>query len=168
MASRRRGDPEVRVGDRLVEGAELRLRVVLGARVLDGEQAVVDVLGEHAALARRVHEAARHVDLPHGAPRPRDHLGREHVPDAELLAEPDQERVHPGRVGVGQLGDVADPHQHLGPGVPRPDLHVPVERRREPEADRLDDRVDDVGAAQRLQMGDGPVQGVEILRRCPG
>ena len=126
------------------------------------------MLGEHAALARRVHEAARHVDLPHRAARPRDHLGREDVADAQLLAEPDQERVHPGRVGVGQLGDVADPHQHLGTGVPRADLHVAVERRREPEADGLDHRIDDVGAAQRLEVGDGPVQGVEILRACPG
>ena len=71
----------------------------------------------------------------------------------------------PGRVGVGQLRDVADAHQDLDGRVARADLHVAVEGRREPEADRLDDRIDDVGPAERLEVGDAPVQGVELGRR---
>ena len=116
-----------------------------------------------AYMRRRATSTSRTAPRAHG-----NHLGREHVPDAELLAEPDQERVHPGRVGVGQLRDVADPHQHLGRGVARPDLHVPVERRRETEADGLDHRIDDVGASQRLEVRDAPVQRVELLRASPG
>ena len=68
------------------------------------------------------------IDLPNSAAGPRDHLGRQDVADAQLLAEADQQGVEPGGVGDGQLGDVPDPHQHLGGRVPGAHLDVPFER----------------------------------------
>ena len=157
------GDPEVRVGDRGLQGPELRFRPVLRPRVLHRQEAVVDVLGDHASRRGRVHQPAGHVDLAHRAARPCDDLGGEHVANPELLAEPDQQRVDPRGIGVGQLGEVADPHQHLGRGVALANAHVPVERGREAGGDRLEDRIHDVGTADAVEVGDVPIERLQAL-----
>ena len=90
-----------------------------------------------------MHESARDVDLAHGAVRPVDHLRREHGANAELLADGDEDRVDAGGIGRRELGDVADPHHHLGVGPAPSRLGVALERGHEAEADGLDDRIDE-------------------------
>ena len=103
--------------------------------------------------------------LAHRAARPVDDLGREDVADAELLAEADQQRGDARRVGLGELGEVADAHEHLGVRVAAAHLEVAAEARREARADRLDDRVDEVRLAEPLEVGDRLVEAVEVLGR---
>ena len=114
---------------------------------------------------REVHELRREDGLVNGAARPLDDLGREDVADAELLAEPDQQRGHPRGVGLGQLGEVADPHEHLRVRMAPAHLEIAAEARREPHADRLDDRVDEVRLAEPFEVGDRRVEAVEVLGR---
>ena len=83
---------------------------------------------------------------------------------AELLAEADQQRVDPGRIDVGQLGQVADAHHHRGVGIAPADLEIAAERRREAEADRLEDRVDPERHAPAVEELDRRVQPVERAR----
>ena len=71
----------------------------------------------------------------------------------------------PVRVGLGQLGEVADAHEHLGVRVAAAHLEVAAEARREARADRLDDRVDEVRLAEPLEVGDRRVEAVEVLGR---
>ena len=104
-------DAEVGILDGGVELAELGFVVLEDHRVLHRDQSVVHVLGQRALPHGVVHEPAGDVDLAHRAPCPRDHFGREHGADAGLLADGEQQRVDAGRVGAGELGDVADAHQ---------------------------------------------------------
>ena len=158
-------DADVGVGDARVQIAELRLGVGTHVLVLDREQPAVDVLGRRALLLGEVHELGRQDRLAHRASRPVDDLGGQHVADAELLAEADQHGVDAGGVGLGQLGQVADPHEHLDVGVAAADLQVAPEAGGEARADRLDDRVDEERLAELPQVGDGPVQAVQVVGR---
>ena len=133
-------DAEVRIGDAALQLAQLGLAVLEDLRILHRDEPVVDALGHGLLRHRVVHEPARDVDLAHRAARPGDHLGREHGANAELLADGDEQRVDAGGVGGGELGDVADAHQHLGVGIAPARLGVALERGHEAEADRLDDR----------------------------
>ena len=91
-------------------------------------------------VTRVVHQPARDVDLPDRATSPGDDLGGEHGPYAGLLADRQQQRVHAGGVGTGQLGDVPDAHQLGRRRIAPVDLGVALEGCHEAEADRLDDR----------------------------
>ena len=68
--------------------------------------------------------------------------------------KPGEHHVDAGRVDVGQLGQVADAHHHLGVRVAAPHFEVAAERRGEAEADRLEDRVDAKRHAARGQRLD--------------
>ena len=133
--------------------------------VLDGQQPAVDVLGQRALLQRVVHELGGEDRLADGAARPVDDLGGQHVADAELLAEAEQQRVHAGGVRLGELGQVADAHEHLGVGVAAARLEVAAEARGEARADRHDDRVDEERLAEPAQVRDGRVEAVEVVGR---
>ena len=111
-----------------------------------------------------VHDLRRQHRLAHRPARPPDHLGGQHRADADLLAEADQQRGHPGRVGLGELGQVADPHQHLGLGMAAANLDVARQRRGEAGVDRGQDRVEQVGAAELLHPGRHPAEAVEVVR----
>ena len=116
-------------------------------------------------MLREVHELGGEDRLADGAARPVDDLGGQHVADPELLAEADQHRVDAGGVGLGQLGQVADAHEHLDVRVAAADLEVAAEARGEAGADRLDDRVDEERLAELLQVGDRRVEAVEVVGR---
>ena len=89
-----------------------------------------------------VHQPPGQVQLADAAAAPVDDLGGQHAADAEFLAEAEQQHVDPGRVHVGQLGQVADAHQHLGLGIAAAHFQVAAQRGREAEADRLEHRID--------------------------
>src|SRR5665213_1442316 len=166
-----------RIDDRLVtvkdpkilEYGELLLAVLEDLRILDRDKTVVDTLGDHVLRDRVIHEAARDVDLAHGASRPRDDLRREHGSDAELLTDRDENGVDAGGVSGGELGDVADSHHHLGVGPATARFCVALDRAREAEADGLDHGIDEKRHAplrkrieygvdaleRRAQVGDG-------------
>src|SRR5881409_1028692 len=74
-----------------------------------------------------------------------------------------EQGVHARRVRGGELGDVADPHEERRVGVAPTRLGVPFERTHEPEPDRLDDGVDEVGDPPLLERGDAPLQRLESL-----
>jgi len=59
-----------------------------------------------------------------------------------LLAEPQQQHVHARRVDVGQLGQIADPHQHLRRRVSTSNLQVAAQTGRQAKPDRLQNGVD--------------------------
>ena len=158
-------DADVGVGDARVQLAQLGLRVGADLLVLDRQQPAVDVLGRRALLQGEVHELCRQDRLADGAPRPVDDLRGQDVADPELLTEAEQHRRDPGRVGLGELGQVADPHEHLDVGVPAAHVQVAAEARGEARADRLDDRVDEERLAELLQVGDGRVEAVEVVGR---
>ena len=160
-----REDADVGVGDARVQLAQLGLGVGPDVLVLDRQQPAVDVLGQRALLLREVHELGGQDGLADRAPRPVDDLGGQHVADPELLAEADQQRVDAGRVGLGELGQVADAHEHLGVRVAAAHLEVAPEARGEAGADRLDDRVDEERLAELAQVGDGRVEAVEVVGR---
>ncbi len=83
------------------------------------------MLGRSRLALGQVHDLGRQHRLANCPARPADHLGGQHRPDANLLAEADQQRGDPGGVGLGELGQIADPHQHLCDRMPAADLDVP-------------------------------------------
>ena len=70
-----------------------------------------------------------------------------------------------GGVRLGELGQVADAHEHLGVGVAAARLEVAAEARGEARADRHDDRVDEERLAEPAQVRDGRVEAVEVVGR---
>ena len=50
----------------------------------------------------------------YGAPRMRAHLHHEHIPDVQLRGDAEQHGGDAGRVGVGELGEIAGAEQDLG------------------------------------------------------
>ena len=91
-----------------------------------------------------VHQAPGHVHLAHGAARPWDHFRGQHRADAQLLADGDEHGVHARRIGRGELGEVADAHEHPGFRITPPRFGVALDRRGEPVADRLENRIDEI------------------------
>ena len=156
-------DPEVRVLHLRVEAAQLGFVVLEDDRVLHRDQAVVHVLGERPVPHGVEHEPPGDVDLAHRAASPGDDLGGEHGAHAGLLRDGEEQGVHPGGVGAGELGDIPDPHQLPRLGVAPVGLGVALERCREPEADRLDDRVDEIADPPPLERLDRRGQGLDPL-----
>ena len=90
-----------------------------------------------------------------------DHLGRQDRPDSHLGAEAEETNIHAGRVDVGELGEIADPHHHLGLGVALADVEIAAEARGETEADRLEDRIEAVGDAGSVEPTDRGLKAFE-------
>ena len=104
-----------------------------------------------ASSASRTARAAMGADLDH-----------QDVADRELGDHAHQRHGDAGRVGVGELGEVADAHQDLDLGQAPTQLVIADDRVREPEMDRVEDRVGEerpAGREQPLAHGD---QAVEI------
>jgi hypothetical protein len=78
-----------------------------------------------------VHDLRRQHGLFYDPVRPPDDLGGQHRADADLLAETDQQCGDPGRVGLRQLGQIPDPHQHLGVGTTAADVNKRVDAERQ-------------------------------------
>ena len=110
-------DPPVRVADPPLELGEVLVAEFGDLGIAQHHQAGLDVLGQRPARDGVMGQPPGEVDLADRGARPVDHGGRQHAADAQLLAEADQDRVDPGRVNVGQLGQVAHAHHDLGIGV---------------------------------------------------
>ena len=100
------------------------------------------MLGQRAVGDGMVGQCPRESAFADAVPRPVDHLRGEHGADAHLLTEADQERVHARRIDVGEFGEVADAHHHLGGRKPATHVEIPAEARREPKADRFEHRIE--------------------------
>ncbi len=102
-------------------------------------KAIQDELGEgepEEAERNELREQIEQANLPEDARKAADReLARlDHRVEidagvhAQLLADGDQDGVHAGGVGAGELGDVADAHHLLGLGVPPPHLGIALEK----------------------------------------
>ena len=78
-----------------------------------------------------------------GAAGMRAHLHHEHVLDVQLGGDPEQNRGDAAGIGVGQLGEIAGAHQHLGIGPLAPHLRVTFQGLHEAEIDRIEHRIDE-------------------------
>ena len=106
-------------------------------------------------------QAPGQVELAHRRPGPVDDRSRQDTSNLELLTEPEQDRVHPGGIHVGQLGQVADAHHHRGLGIAAANFDITAERGREAKADRLEDRVDAKGHALSAEEFDRLIEAFE-------
>src|SRR5206468_1919650 len=61
----------------------------------------------------------------------------------------------------GELGEIPDAHQHLRIGIPTPHFRVSLERRHEAEADRLENRIDQIADTPLFQLLDARIERVE-------
>ena len=104
-------DPEIGIFDFRMQPPKLGFVILEDHRILDGEEPVVDPLGKGAVGERVVHEPPCDVDLPHRAAGPVDDFGGQNRAYSGLFADRQQNRIDPGGIGTGQLGDVADSHQ---------------------------------------------------------
>ena len=154
-------DAEIGIVDTRLQRAQLVFAVCEHGWILDRDEAVVHAFRARAAGHGVMHQAARHVRLAHRAARPRRDLGGQDGPHAQLLTYGDQQCVHSRRIGCGQFREVADPHQHFRHGILPPDFRVPFERGHEAEADRLEDRVDEIADAPLFQLLEAGLQRVE-------
>ena len=156
-----REDAKVRIGDAGLQRAQLFFRVSQDGGVFYGHEAVVHALRDGVLRDRVVHEAPGHVHLAHRAPRPWNHFRGQHRTDAQLLADGDEHGVHARGIGRGELGEVADAHQHPGFRVAPPRFGVALDRRGEPVADRLENRIDEIRDPAPGQRVEGRLQRVE-------
>src|SRR3954453_856328 len=105
-----------------------------------------------------MHESSSNVDLPDRTPSPGYDFGGEHRAHSDFLTDGQQHGVHAGGIGAGKLGDVADPHQLPSTGIAAPHFGVALERSHEAKADRLDDRIDEIGNTPGFELLDARVQ----------
>ncbi len=124
---------------------DLGLGERMGAAVMDLEQRLRVEPRQGAIAAGGEHQAAGDVVLGHGAPGVGAHLHGEHVADAEFGADAEQQRRHPRRVGVGEFGEIAGAHQHLGLGQAAAERGIAFERGGEAHVDRIEHRIEDRG-----------------------
>ena len=82
------------------------------------------------------------IAFAHAAAGPIDHLRRQHAANPQLLADRQQQHVEPGRIDIGQFGQIADAHQHLGVGKPAADFEIAQQAGGKPQPDRLQHRID--------------------------
>ena len=111
-----------------------------------------------------IYEPPSQVTFAHARSGPVDDLRREHAANAQLLAEAEQHDVDGGRVGVGQLGEIADAHHHFGIRIALADLQIAAQAAGEAEADRLEHRIDSQPHAGRRQLFDRFVESGQRAR----
>ena len=89
-------DPKVGVADRRGKPIERFAAVLVRLAAAERHEPGFDVLGKRVVGDGVPDEGPGQRAFPHAAPRPVDHLGREHRADAHFLAEPEEEHVHAG------------------------------------------------------------------------
>ena len=115
-------------------------------------------MGRSWSAREAIHDAPRKVVLFHGAPRMRAHLHHEHVLDVQLRGDAEQHGGDAGRVGVGELGEIAGAEQHLGIGPVAPDLRVALERFHESEIDGIEHGVGEIGTTFLVERVHGAIE----------
>ena len=108
--------------------------------------------------AAGIHDAAGEIVLLDGAARMRAHLHHQHVLDVQLRGDAQQNGGDAGRVGIGELGEIAGAHQHLGLGPLAPHLRVALERLHEAEIDRIEHGIDEIFAPLGVERIHGAVE----------
>src|SRR5262249_49954926 len=83
--------------------------------------------------------------------------------NTDFLTEAEQQHVQTRRVGVRQLRQISDAHQHLRGGVAAAHFEITTQRGRETETDRLKDRIDPERHAPAVQLLHGLA---ETLQGC--
>ncbi len=129
---------------------------------MQGQQAVVDVLGQAVHRFCRIHDPPRQIRLAHRLAGVFADLGGEDGADFQLRTQAQQHRVDAHGVGVGQFGQVAHAHHDLHAGIAAAGFVVACQRVGKAEMDGVEDGIDDEFAAFRPHPGDGPVQRVQI------
>ena len=124
------------------------------ARIVALRQAAVGLGGEH--------DAARQLGLGDRAAAMRADLDHQDIADRQLGDHAHQGHGDAGRVGVGELGEVAHAHQHLDLGQAPAQLVIAHDRGREAEMDRVEDRVGQERPAGRAQPLAGSDQAVQL------
>ena len=103
-------------------------------------------LGNVRWRLRVVDQPPRQVAFAHAGAGPVDDLRRQHAANAQLLAKAQQQHIDRRRVGIGQLGQVADAHHHFGVGIAAADFQIAAQAGGKAEADRLENRIDRAAA----------------------
>ena len=157
-------DAEIGIADRGGEPVESGIAVLLRLSRAERDQTGLDMLGERPLRDGVVDEPAAEVAFLHAAFRPMDHLRGEHRTDPHLLAKSQQEDVDPGGVDVGEFGEVADPHHHLGGREPAADVEIAAETGGESESDRFQNGIDARFHAGAIESFDGLVEPLQCGR----
>ena len=155
-------DPPVGVADlgrrRLDLGRAVEHRSPVAQRhqpwIVALRQAPVGLGGEHdppRQLGLGDRPAAMRADLDH-----------QDIADRQLRDHAHERHGDAGGVGVGELGEVAHPHQHLDLGQAAAQLVIAHDRGREAEMDRVEDRVGEERPARPQQPFAGLAQAVQL------
>ncbi len=158
-------DSPVRVADSPLELGEVGCPERGNTRVPQRNQAGLEVLRQRPARDGVMRQPSGQVDLADRRAGPVDHRGGQHAPNTQLLAEADEQRVHSGRVHVGELGQVADAHEDRRVGISPSDFQVAAQRSGESKSDRLENGVDAIGDSPSVEVFNRPVQAVERAGR---
>ena len=121
-------------------------------------QAWLQVFGNHAVLDRMMDETSGQIAFLDARTRPINHLGGKDAANSQFLAEAKQQHIDRRRIGIGQLGEIADAHHHLGVGITIANLQVTVQALCEAEANWLEDGVDAEPYIVLCQVFDGGVE----------
>ncbi len=130
------------------------------------EERVAVAARQAPVLARGEHQPARRIVLLQGAARVRADLHAEHVADAKLGADAEEQGRDAERIGVGQLGEVARAHQDFHFRPEPPELSIAKERGGEAEMDGIEDRIGEIAEPPRLGGIDRPQQRIEVAGNC--
>ncbi len=152
---------KVGVGHLLGQFAQGVVAMDAQLRIAEQDQVGFEAFRHDAMLACMIDQPAGEIEFAHAAARPVDDFGRQHTADAEFLAKTKQQDIDAGRVGIGQLGEVANAHHHGITGILLACLEVSPQRGGETEGDRFDHRIDAKADVARLQIADCIRQRVE-------
>jgi hypothetical protein len=132
---------------------------------MEREKSGVVALGHGAVGGCREHEAPRRVMLLDGAPRMGAHLNGEHIANIEFRTKPDEDGGDAARIRLGQFGEIAGSHHHLGALETASCFDITGQGFGEPEMDRVEDGIDDKGHPAPLGLLGGADKGIEIAVR---
>ena len=91
---------------------------------MQGQQAFIDMARRHVVFAGGVEHAAGVGEFAHHAAAMTADFGRQHCANPQFRGNAKQQRVEAEGVGVGELRQITDAHQHWRAGVALADVAI--------------------------------------------
>src|SRR5579872_7492339 len=156
-------DAEIRIAELRLGLGDLLATRPAGTAIMERQKPGIEPLGETLETHRRPHDAPRAVGFLDGVAAMRRFLHGEHLADAELGDHAEEQGIDPGGVGIGELGDIADPHEDTRTGQAAAKFGITQERGGEAEGNGGEDRIGDEGAAFLQEPLTGAIKRGEII-----
>ena len=120
-------DAKVRVGQAARQLAQPLLTKLSQFRIAQQHKLPAEMFGQDMIGDTVPHQPPREIKLTHSRPPPIDDFRGEDAANLQLFTKSGTKEIDPRAIDFGQLGQIANPHHHLGVRMLLPCLVVPRE-----------------------------------------